>query len=85
LLIDQNIETPKYITTEKEMETSQIIKAILRENLPASRIASRDTQFYFGILLDDNNRKPLCRLHFNSVIKYIELLNNGIVNEEKNV
>lgn len=26
----------------------------------------------FGILLDDNNRKPICRLHFNSCNKYIE-------------
>ncbi|WP_034283901.1 hypothetical protein [Aeromonas salmonicida] len=30
-------------------------------------------QSYFGILLDDNNRKPLCRLHFNAKQKYIGL------------
>lgn len=83
LPIDQNIEIPKYITTEAEIEASQIIKAILREILPASRIAFRDTQSYFGILLDDNNRKPLCRLHFNSTNKYIELFNNGKDNGEK--
>ena len=81
--IDENTETPKFITTEEEIEGSQIIKAILREILPASRIGFRDTQSYFGILLDDKNRKPSCRLHFNSSNKYIELFNNGKDNGEK--
>ena len=81
--IDENIEIPKFITTEEEIEGAQVIKAILREILPASRIAFRDTQSYFGILLDDNNRKPLCRLHFNSSNKSIELFNNGKDNGEK--
>ena len=81
--IDNNAETPKFITTEEEIEGSQIIKAILREILPASRIAFRDTQSYFGILLDDNNRKPIFRLHFNSSNKYVELFNNGKDNGEK--
>lgn len=83
--VDENSEkeTPKFITTEEEIEGSQIVKAILREILPASRIAFRDTQSYFGILLDDNNRKPICRLHFNSANKYIELFNNGKESGEK--
>lgn len=37
-----------------------------------SRVVHRDTQSYFGILLDDNNRKPICRLHFNTGNKYLE-------------
>ncbi|MBC9813358.1 type I restriction enzyme HsdR N-terminal domain-containing protein [Crocinitomicaceae bacterium CZZ-1] len=80
---ENNAEIPKFITTEEEIEGSQIIKAILREQLQASRIAFRDTQSYFGILLDDNNRKPICRLHFNSGNKYLELFNNGKDNGEK--
>lgn len=80
---DNEPETPKFITTEEEIEGSQIVKAILREQLPASRIAFRDTQSYFGILLDDNNRKPLCRLHFNSANKYLEVFNHGKDNGEK--
>ena len=32
-----------------------------------------------GILLDDNNRKPICRLWFNAKQKYV-----GIIDEEKN-
>lgn len=31
----------------------------------------RDVQSYCGILLDDNNRKPICRLWFNATQKYI--------------
>lgn len=76
-------DAPKFITTEEEIEGSQIVKAILREVLPAARIAFRDTQSYFGILLDDNNRKPICRLHFNSSNKYIEVFQNGKDSGEK--
>ena len=81
--IDENVETPKFITTQEEIEGSQIVKAILRESIPSNRIFFRDTQSYFGILLDDNNRKPLCRLHFNSSNKYIEVFHNGKDNGEK--
>lgn len=80
---DNSSEEPKFVTTEEEIEASQIVKAILREQLPSSRIAFRDTQSYFGILLDDNNRKPLCRLHFNSSNKYLEVFNHGKDNGEK--
>ena len=31
----------------------------------------RDVQSYCGILLDDNNRKPICRLHFNGSKKFV--------------
>jgi hypothetical protein len=81
--VDEEIEAPRFITTEEEIEGSQIIKAILRESIPSNRIFFRDTQSYFGILLDDNNRKPLCRLHFNSANKYVELFHNGKDNGEK--
>lgn len=75
--IHEKFEISKFITTEEEIEGSQIVKAILREVIPATRISFRDTQSYFGILLDDNNRKPICRLHFNSSNKYIELFHQG--------
>ena len=39
----------------------------------------RDTKSYCGVLIDDNNRKPLCRMHFNRSQKYI-----GIFDGEKN-
>ena len=59
------------VTTEEEWEGYHIVRAILREIVPAKRIAIRDVQSYCGILLDDNNRKPICRLYFNSAQKYI--------------
>lgn len=71
-------EKPKIVTTEEEIDGFNIVKAILRAKLDVSRIIARDTQSYFGILLDDNNRKPLCRLHFNAKQKYI-----GIVGEDR--
>lgn len=80
--IDENNDS-KIVTTEEELEGFQIIKAILRERIPSSRIAYRDTLSYFGILLDDNNRKPLCRLHFNTANKYLETFHNGKESGEK--
>lgn len=65
-------------TTEEEIEGFLIVKAIIRSVLPAERITWRDTQSYFGVLADDNNRKPICRLHFNRSQKYI-----SIFDEEK--
>lgn len=60
------------VTTESELEGFFIVKSILAEVTPLSSIAARDTKSYFGILLNDNNRKWICRLHFNSANnKYI--------------
>ena len=66
------------VTTVEEIEGYNIVKAILREVVDPNRIIMRDTKSYCGILLDDNNRKPLCRLHFNYSQKYI-----GIFDKEK--
>lgn len=65
-------------TTLDELEGFHIVKAIVRAVVDAKRIIHRDTKSYFGILLDDNNRKPICRLHFNRSQKYI-----GLFDEEK--
>ncbi len=78
-----NSELPKFVTTEEEAEGFQIVKAILREKISSERISSRDTQSYFGVLLDDNNRKPICRFHFNTSNKYLELFHNGKDSGEK--
>jgi hypothetical protein len=66
-------DKPKITTTNDEVEGFNIVKAILRQKVDATRIIARDTQSYFGVLLDDNNRKPLCRLHFNAKQKYLGL------------
>ncbi len=54
------------VTTEEELEGFYIVKSILREVVAANRIFHRDVAAYCGILLDNNNRKPICRLYFNS-------------------
>ena len=54
---------------------------MLRQKINAGRIVFRDTQSYFGILLDDNNRKPLCRVHLNGKKKYLSLFDKD--NEER--
>lgn len=64
------------ITTEEELEGYFIVKSILAEIIPVSRIVGRDTKSYFGILLDDNNRKWICRLRFNTANKYLSLHEN---------
>lgn len=71
-------ENPLIVTTQDELDGLNIIKAILRTKFNVSRIIGRDTQSYFGVLLDDNNRKPLCRLHFNAKQKYI-----GVFGDDK--
>ena len=43
-----------------------IIKTILRQKISVTRVSYRDAQSYCAILLDDNNRKTIVRLHFNS-------------------
>ncbi len=68
----------KVITTDEEQEAFRIIRAILRGAVDVKRICMRDAQSYCAILLDDNNRKPIVRLHFNSGKKHI-----GIINEQK--
>lgn len=71
--VKEEISESKIVTTEEELEGFRILVAILRKRIPVSRIAYRDTQSYFGVLLDDNNRKPICRLHFNGKKKYLGL------------
>ncbi|WP_421806467.1 type I restriction endonuclease [Flagellimonas sp.] len=67
----------KIETTEEELEGYQIVLAILRRKIEKERVVYRDTQSYFGILLDDNNRKPICRLHLNGGVKYISLFDQN--------
>ncbi|MBX2937831.1 MAG: type I restriction enzyme HsdR N-terminal domain-containing protein [Saprospiraceae bacterium] len=64
----------KIVTTEEELEGFMIVKTILRQRIDANRITHRDAQSYFAILLDNNNRKTICRLYLNSSKKYFATL-----------
>lgn len=67
------------VTSDEELEGLHIIRGILRDLVSPRRILMRDAQSYCAILLDDNNRKPLCRLRFNNAQK----LSLGIFNDKK--
>jgi len=64
------------VTTDDEIEGYNIVKAIVREVVDVKRVFMRDTKSYCGILFDDNNRKPICRLHFNTPQKCVSLFGN---------
>lgn len=61
----------KIDTTEEEMEAFLVVKSVLRQHIKPNRIFHRDAQSYFAILLDDNNRKTICRLYLNGTKRYI--------------
>jgi len=63
--------------TKEELERFYIVKSLLRDIVDPNRITHRDTQSYMGILLDDNNRKPLARLHFNRTQKYLGIFDEN--------
>jgi hypothetical protein len=56
----------KIITTEEELNGFYIVKSILRTNVSSERITYKNAMSYFSIFLDDNHKKPICRLWFNS-------------------
>ncbi|WP_199140015.1 type I restriction endonuclease [Pedobacter sp. ASV12] len=66
----------KIVTTEEEIEAFFIVKSILREATDPKRISYRDAQTYFAILLDDNNRKTICRLYLGAK-KYLVVLDTA--------
>jgi predicted type IV restriction endonuclease len=70
------VEENKVVTTEDELEGFMIVKTILRQKISVSRISHRDAQSYFAILLDDNNRKTICRLYLNGSKKYLAILDD---------
>ncbi len=76
-------ETPDEIeTTEDEWDGYRVAVAIASRVIDPSRIVIRDQKSYCGVLVDDNNRKPLVRLWFNSSnVRYLGLFDGDI--EEK--
>jgi len=53
-------------TTAVEIEGFNIIRAICAEKIDPSRVVMRDAKSYCAVLLDDNNRRTIARMHFNS-------------------
>ncbi len=61
----------KIVTTAAEIEAFYIVRGMLVGVVPIEDIAQRDTESYFGILYQDNNRKPICRLNLDTKKKQI--------------
>ena len=60
------------VTTEEELAGFNIIRAIAAKMVDPKRVVMRDAKSYCAILLDDNNRKTIARLHFNSAsVRYL--------------
>jgi hypothetical protein len=74
------VNTPEtnVVTTAEEMEAFYIVRAILCSKVNVTRVTIRDNQSYCR---DDNNRRPLCRLHFNQKKKQVSFFDTG--KEEK--
>ena len=64
----------KIETTPEEQEGYLIVKTILRQKVDPHRIFFRDGQVYCSVMIDDNNRKTVCRLYLNSNKRYLGLL-----------
>ncbi|QHK20550.1 restriction endonuclease [Pseudarthrobacter psychrotolerans] len=64
-------------TTLEEIEGYQIVRAIVCSEVKPARVVQRDAKSYFAVLLDDNNRKPIARLHFNRTQKYIGIFDDN--------
>lgn len=73
--IPVNIEDARGIeTTLEEIEGYVTVKQLLEGTVARERVFMRDSKSYCAILLDDNNRKPICRLRFGDQRKRIGLL-----------
>lgn len=79
-IVDQK---DKVITTEEEIAAFDLVRDLVAEDIVGDRVTIRDQLSYCGILLDNNNRKPICRLHFNQEQKKISLFSKGENGERK--
>lgn len=70
-----NEQEIKSSASQVELDAYQIVVSIVTKKISANRIVARNLQSYFAILLDNNNRKPLCRLYLKGSKKYISLFN----------
>jgi len=78
-IIPLAVNEPEVDTSPEEIEGLHIVRSILRDVVSPRRIVMRDNLSYCAILLDDNNRKPVCRLRFNNAQK----LAVGIFGQDK--
>jgi hypothetical protein len=83
LAVVAQADESEIVTTPEEIEGFHIVRSILRDVVSSQRIVMRDALSYCAILLDDNNRKPICRLRFNNTEKLAIVLFNDYKEEER--
>ena len=72
--INQN---QKSLLQKKNLMLIVSLRQSVGKKVDISRIVYRDAQTYFSVLLDDNNRKPICRMYFNTATKYVATIDEN--------
>ena len=67
------------VVTAEEIEAFTIVRAIVATEVDYERVFARNAKTYFGVLLDDTNRRPICRLHFSQ-----DQVMLGLLDEDRN-
>lgn len=70
-------EEKRVVTSPEVLESYYIIKGIVGNQVDPKRISLRETANCCGVLLDDSNRKPICRLRFNGGNTDLGLIKEG--------
>jgi len=63
----------RIVTTPDEIDAFYTVKALLRGILDVKRLHLRDHQTYCSVLLDNSNRRPVCRFRFDRKSKQLGL------------
>ncbi|BDC71314.1 type I restriction endonuclease [Prescottella equi] len=72
------VPDPEIVTTDEELEGFNIVRAIAVADVAPHRVVYRDSKSYCAVLLDDNNRKPILRLHLNGKsVKFVTTFEDG--------
>ena len=74
---DESTKKDLIITTEEELESYYIVKALLKDVVDVSRISYKDTQTYFVILLDNKITKWICRVYIKENTMYLVIPNDN--------
>lgn len=65
--VSDDVTEDGIVTTQDEISGFHIVQAIASKFVDPKRVTIRDSKSYCAILLDDNNRKTIGRMHFNSL------------------
>jgi hypothetical protein len=74
--LDDGRAAEMIITTEEELAGYAIVRELVGDLLDDTRIGYRDRERFFGVIIDDDERRTLCRLHFNRMRKYIGIFSS---------